>query len=92
MATTVNDEDFVEHLVIANSHETLLCFSNAGKVYWLKVYQIPQGSRGAKGRPLVNMLPLEDGERITAIQPVGNFEEDAFVLWRQPMVRSRKRR
>ena len=80
MATTVNDEDFVEHLVIANSHETLLCFSNAGKVYWLKVYQIPQGSRGAKGRPLVNMLPLEDGERITAIQPVGNFEEDAFVF------------
>ena len=80
MATTVNDEDFVEHLVIANSHETLLCFSNAGKVYWLKVYQIPQGSRGAKGRPLVNMLPLEDGERITAIQPVGDFEEDSFVF------------
>ena len=80
MATTVNDEDFVEHLVIANSHETLLCFSNAGKVYWLKVYQIPQGSRGAKGRPLVNMLPLEDGERITAIQPVGDFDDDSFVF------------
>jgi len=80
MATTVNDEDFVEHLVIANSHETLLCFSNAGKVYWLKVYQIPQGSRGAKGRPLINMLPLEDGERITAIQPVGDFDDDSFVF------------
>ncbi len=80
MATTVNDEDFVEHLVIANSHETLLCFSNAGKVYWLKVYQIPLGSRGAKGRPLINMLPLEDGERITAIQPVGDFDADSFVF------------
>ena len=80
MATTVNDEDFVEHLVIANSHETLLCFSNAGKVYWLKVYQIPQGSRGAKGRPLINMLPLGDGERITAIQPVGDFDDDSFVF------------
>ena len=69
-ATGLRDEDFVEHLLIANSHDTLLCFSNAGKVYWLRVFHIPQGSRAARGRPLVNMLPLEDGERITAILPL----------------------
>ena len=69
-ATGLRDEDFVEHLLIANSHDTLLCFSNAGKVYWLRVFHIPQGSRNAQGRPLVNMLPLDDGERITAILPL----------------------
>ena len=79
-ATSVRDEDFVEHLVIANSHDQLLCFSNAGKVYWLKVFQIPQGSRGAKGRPLVNMLPLTGDERITAIQPIRDFADDSFVF------------
>ena len=68
-ATGLRDEDFVEHLLIANSHDTLLCFSNAGKVYWLRVFQIPQGSPNAQGRPLVNMLPLDEGERITAILP-----------------------
>ena len=79
-ATAVRDEDFVEHLVIANTHAMLLCFSNTGKVYWLKVYEIPQASRGARGRPLVNMLPLGEEERITAIQPIGDFEEDSFVF------------
>ncbi|MCZ6856042.1 MAG: DNA gyrase subunit A [Gammaproteobacteria bacterium] len=79
-ATTVKDEDFVEHLLIANSHDTLLCFSNAGKVYWLKVYQIPQAGRGAKGRPLVNMLPLGQSERITAILPTKDFSADMFVF------------
>ena len=69
-ATGLRDEDFVEHLLIANSHDTLLCFSNAGKVYWLRVFYIPQGSPTAQGRPLVNMLPLGDGERITAILPL----------------------
>ena len=68
-ATGLRDEDFVEHLLVANSHDTLLCFSNAGKVYWLRVFHIPQGSPTAQGRPLVNMLPLADGERITAILP-----------------------
>ena len=68
-ATGLRNEDFVEHLLIANSHDTLLCFSNAGKVYWLRVFHIPQGSPTAQGRPLVNMLPLDDGERITAILP-----------------------
>ena len=69
-ATGLRDEDFVEHLLIANSHDTLLCFSNAGKVYWLRVFQIPQGSPNAQGRPLINMLPLGENERITAILPL----------------------
>ena len=68
-ATGLRDEDFVEHLLVANTHDTLLCFSNAGKVYWLRVFHIPQGSPIAQGRPLVNMLSLGDGERITAILP-----------------------
>ena len=68
-ATGLRDEDFVEHLLIANSHDTLLCFSNTGKVYWLRVFQIPQGSPHAQGRPLVNILPLAGDERITAILP-----------------------
>jgi len=76
----VKDEDFVEHLLVAHSHDTLLCFSDRGKVYWLKVFMIPQGSRGAKGRPLVNMLPLEGEERITAILPIKDFTEDKFVF------------
>ena len=76
-ATGLRDEDFVEHLLIANSHDTLLCFSNAGKVYWLRVFRIPQGSRNAQGRPLVNMLPLDDGERITAILPLPKASADS---------------
>ena len=79
-ATAVKDEDFVEHLLVASSHDTLLSFSDFGKVYWIKVYLIPQASRGAKGRPLVNMLPLEANERITAILPIRDFAEDAFVF------------
>ncbi len=79
-ATSVKDEDFVEHLVVANSHDTLLCFSNAGKVYWLKTWHIPQASRGAKGRPLVNMLQLGQGERITAIQSIRDFAGNKFVF------------
>ncbi|MDP6374771.1 MAG: DNA gyrase subunit A [Pseudomonadales bacterium] len=79
-AATVKDEDFVEHLLVANSHDTLLCFSNLGKVYWLRAFQIPQGSRGAKGRPLVNMLPLDAQERITAVLPINEFDADHFVF------------
>ena len=79
-ATAVKDEDFVEHLLIAHSHETLLCFSNRGKVYWLRVFQIPQGSRGAKGRPLVNLLPLDSDERITTLLPIKDLSADTFVF------------
>ena len=76
-ATGLRDEDFVEHLLTANSHDTLLCFSDAGKVYWLRVFRIPQGSRTAQGRPLVNLLALDDGERITAILPLPRASADA---------------
>ena len=76
----MKDEDFVEHLVIANSHDMLLCFSDMGKVYWIKVFQIPQGSRGAKGRPMINMLPLAADERITAVMPITEYASDHFVF------------
>src|SRR5690606_23282974 len=66
-ATGVKDEDYVAHLLVANSHATLLLFSSKGKVYWLKTYEIPEASRTARGRPLVNLLPLEENERITAL-------------------------
>ncbi len=79
-ATAVKDEDFVEHLLITNSHNVLLCFSNIGKVYWLKVFQIPQGGRTAKGRPMVNLLPLSEDERITAVLPVTSYLDDHFVF------------
>lgn len=79
-ATTVKDEDFVQHMLVANSHDTLLCFSNEGKVYWLKVFQIPQGSRGAKGRPMINLLPLEADERITTVLPIKAYASDHFVF------------
>jgi len=79
-ATSMKEEDFVDKLFIANTHDTILCFSNRGKVYWLKVYEIPQAGRGARGRPIVNLLPLEDGERINAILPVRTFEEGKTVF------------
>ena len=79
-AAAVKDEDFVEHLLFANSHATVLCFSNKGKVYWLKVYQIPQASRTAKGRPMVNILPLDAEERITTVLPISDYSKDHFVF------------
>jgi len=80
IVTKVKDEDFVEHLVIANTHDTVLCFSNRGKVYWLKVYSLPQGGRVARGKPIINLLPLEANERITAILPVCEYVKDRNVL------------
>ncbi|MDI3322761.1 DNA gyrase subunit A [Pontibacterium granulatum] len=79
-ATAVKDEDFIEHLLVANTHDTILCFTSRGKVYWLKVYEIPQASRTARGRPIVNILPLEEGERITTILPVNEYSDDRFVF------------
>lgn len=79
-ATSVKDEDFVEHLLIASTHDTILCFTNAGKVYWLKVYQIPVAGRQSRGRPMVNLLPLDDDERITSILPVKEYNEDHFIF------------
>ena len=79
-ATKMKDEDFIEKLLVANTHDHILCFSTRGRLYWLKVYQLPLASRNARGRPIVNILPLEDDERITAILPIKEFEEDKFVL------------
>jgi len=79
-ATKVKDEDFVERLLVANTHDTILCFSDFGKMYWLKVYQLPLASRTARGRPIVNLLPLSDGERITAILPVREYADDQFII------------
>ena len=79
-ATTTKDEDFVDKLFVANTHDTLLCFSNNGKVYWLKVYELPQAGRTARGRPLVNLLPLVEAERITAVLPIKEFDPDLFVV------------
>lgn len=79
-ALTVKDEDFVEHLLIANTHDTLLCFSNFGKVYWLKVYQIPVAGRSSRGRPMVNLLQLDEGERVTSILPLEEQTENRFIF------------
>jgi DNA gyrase subunit A len=79
-ATTMKDEDFVEHLLVTNSHDTILCFTNFGKVYWLRVFEIPQASRTARGRPMVNILPLAEGERISTILPVKEFDDERCVF------------
>ena len=79
-ATKMKEEDFIERLLIANTHDTILCFSNRGKLYWLKVYQLPLASRTARGRPIVNILPLENDERITAILPVREYEDDKYII------------
>jgi len=79
-ATAVKDEDFVEHLLIASTHDTILCFSNVGKVYWLKVFHIPLAGRGSRGRPMVNLLPLGEGERITSIMPVREYTEGHYIF------------
>ncbi len=79
-ASSVKDEDFIEHILVANTHDTILCFSDRGKVYWLKVYQIPVASRAAKGRPMVNLLPLDAGERITTFLQVEEYREDRFIF------------
>ncbi len=79
-ATTTKDEDFVDKLFVASTHDTILCFSSAGKVYWLKVYELPQAGRNARGKPMVNLLPLEEGERISAVLPIREYHEDSYVF------------
>lgn len=79
-ASSVKDEDYIEHLMVANTHDTILCFTNRGKVYWLRVFQIPLASRTARGRPMVNILPLEDNEKITAMLPVHDYNENEFIF------------
>ena len=79
-ATSVKQEDFVDNLFVANTHDTILCFSSVGKVYWLKVYELPQAGRTSRGKPIVNLLPLQEGERINAILPIRDFEQEAYVF------------
>jgi DNA gyrase subunit A len=79
-ATATKEDDFIDRLFIANTHDYILCFSNRGRVYWLKVYSVPQGTRVARGKPIVNLVPLQDNEKITAILPVKEFTETQFVF------------
>ncbi|MDR3221888.1 MAG: DNA gyrase subunit A [Candidatus Accumulibacter sp.] len=79
-AATVKEDDFVDHLFTANTHDYILCFSNRGRLYWLKVYEVPQGARSGRGKPIVNMFPLEEGEKINAILPIKEFVEDRFIF------------
>ena len=79
-ATKIKEEDFVEKLLVANTHDTILCFSSRGRLYWMKVYQLPEASRGSRGRPIINLLPLEENERITAILPVREFDDEHCVF------------
>lgn len=79
-AARIKEEDFIERLLVANTHDTILCFSSRGRLYWMKVYQLPEASRGVRGRPIVNLLPLEQDERITAILPVREYEEGYYVF------------
>src|SRR5688572_25172953 len=79
-ATAMKEDDFIERLFVAHSHDYLLCFSNLGQLYWLKVYEVPAGSRTARGKPIVNMFPIEEGEKITAVVPVKEFDENHYVF------------
>jgi DNA gyrase subunit A len=79
-AAKVKDEDFIDKLFVANTHDTLLCFTSLGRLFWLKVYQVPRASREARGRPIVNLLPLEEGERVNAVLPIRDFEPDKYVF------------
>ncbi len=79
-AATTKDDDFIERMFVAHSHDYLLCFSNRGRLYWLKVFEVPQGGSTARGKPVVNMFPLEEGEKITAVVPVKEFDENHFVF------------
>jgi DNA gyrase subunit A len=80
-AATTKEDDFIEKLFIANTHDYVLCFSNKGKVYWIKVYEVPQGSRTSRGKPIVNLVQMDEDERINAILPVKEFREDRFVFF-----------
>ncbi|WP_250452022.1 DNA gyrase subunit A [Caballeronia sp. ATUFL_M2_KS44] len=79
-ATQMKEDDLIDTLFIANTHDHMLCFSNRGRVYWIKVYEVPQGSRNSRGRPIVNMFPLQDGEKINVVLPIKEFSADAYVF------------
>jgi len=79
-ATAMKEEDFIDKMFVANTHDTILCFSTRGRVYWLKVYELPQAGRAARGKPIVNLLPLEEDERISAVLPIREFEEGKYIF------------
>ncbi|QID17385.1 DNA gyrase subunit A [Nitrogeniibacter mangrovi] len=79
-ATQMKEDDFIDRLFVANTHDTIMCFSNRGRAYWLKVYEVPEGTRNSRGKPIINLFPLQEGEKITAVLPVKEFDEDHFVF------------
>jgi DNA gyrase subunit A len=79
-AAATKDEDWIDTLFVANTHDTILCFSDRGRMYWLKVWEVPQGSRTSRGKPIVNMFPLTDGEKITVILPIKGYQDDQYVF------------
>jgi len=79
-ATQMKDDDFIDRLFVANTHDTIMCFSNRGRAYWLKVYEVPEGTRNSRGKPIINLFPLQEGEKITAVLPVKEFDEGHFVF------------
>jgi len=79
-ATATKEDDFIDRLFIANTHDYILCFSNRGRVYWLKVYEAPEGTRNSRGKPIVNLFPLEEGEKITAVLPTPTFDENHYIF------------
>ncbi|MCW8982777.1 MAG: DNA gyrase subunit A, partial [Gammaproteobacteria bacterium] len=79
-AAATKNEDFIDKMFVANTHDTILCFSSRGQMYWLKVYELPQAGRASRGKPIINLLPLQDGERINQILPIREYEEDKFVF------------
>ena len=79
-ATAMKEDDFIDRLFVANTHDTIMCFSNRGRAYWLKVYEVPEGTRGSRGKPIVNLFPLFEGEKITAVLPVKAFDDDHYVF------------
>jgi DNA gyrase subunit A len=79
-ATAMKEDDFIDRLFVANTHDTIMCFSNRGRAYWLKVYEVPEGTRNSRGKPIVNLFPLLEGEKITAVLPVKEFDEEHFVF------------
>jgi DNA gyrase subunit A len=79
-ATAIKDDDFIEKMFVANTHDYVLCFSNRGRVYWLKVYEVPEGTRTSRGKPIVNLFPLMEGEKINVVLPVKQFDEEHFIF------------
>src|SRR5260370_16240632 len=78
--TSMKEDDWIYTLFIANTHDHMVCFANRGRVYWVKVYEVPQGSRNSRGRPIVNMFPLQDGEKINVVLPIKEFSADKYVF------------